>query len=119
MFDDDGAVLHMFTQHSDHAVIVFASEALGETPLRQYTGALGDRLAAQGQLTGSYFEDFRGAQSWVGTLQQADGARVQMRVVQVHGQVWRVRVRQSPPFGYTDALVRDLAGELWVTVTPR
>ena len=45
-----------------------------------------------------------------------DATRIQVRLLLMDGQVWRVMAIQSPPVDYTDDLVDVLAGRLWDTV---
>jgi uncharacterized RDD family membrane protein YckC len=118
--DEDGTVLHVFTEHTEHAVVLLASEAHGEATLAQYSRALVDRLGNQFELPGGQLGDFRGKASWFVTGEEKDGAaRVRLRVVEVHGKAWRVMAMQSPPAAYTDDLVQALEQGLWDTVTPR
>lgn len=115
----DGAPQHLFTQHSGHAVVLFAHDRVRSSALRQDAAALEDRLANRFELAESYFSDFRGRHSWVGKGQHKKGPeRVQLRIVEVDGRAWRVVAMQSPPAAYTDDLVRDLSGALWDTVLP-
>ncbi len=118
--DDDGTELHVFTEHTEHAVVLLAHEAHGEATLAQYSRALAERLAIQVELPGGETGEFRGKASWVATGEEKEGAaRVRMRVVEVHGEAWRVMAMQSPPAAYTDELVEALEQGLWDTVTPR
>lgn len=115
----DGAPQHLFTQHSGRAAVLFAHEQTGGRALRQDAQALADRLADRFELADSYFAEFRGRHSWVGRgLHKKGPERVQLRIVEVDGQAWRVVVMQSPPAAYTDDLVQELSGALWDTVTP-
>jgi len=119
-FDDDGSVLHVFTEHTEHAVLLLASEAHGDATIAQYTRALTERLAGQFALPGGQADDFRGKPSWVVTGEENHGAaRVRLRVVEVRGQAWRMLALQSPPAAYTDEVVRELDELLWDTVTAR
>ncbi|MFC0250515.1 RDD family protein [Massilia consociata] len=116
---DDGAVLYQFTQHSDHAFVLFASEEAGARTLREYTHELAGGLADGFDLEAGHFEDFRGEPSWVGAGEEKDGAaRVRLRVVLSGGKAWRVMVLQAPPVGYTDDLVHELTDTLWDSVAP-
>lgn len=118
--DEDGLVLHVFTEHTEHAVVLLAREAHGEATIAQYSRALVERLENQFALPGGQLEEFRGKSSWVVTGEEKDGAaRVRLRVVEVNGAAWRVMAMQSPPAAYTDALVLGLEQGLWDTVTPR
>lgn len=115
----DGAPQYLFTQHSGHAVVLFAYEAGGGRALRQDAQALEDRLADRFELAESYFAEFRGRRSWVGRgLHRKGPERVQLRMVEVDGKAWRVVAMQSPPAAYTDDLVDELSGALWDTVAP-
>ncbi|WP_288380070.1 RDD family protein [uncultured Massilia sp.] len=118
--DEDGAVLRVFTEHTEHAVVLLAREAHGDATIAQYSRALAERLANQAALPGGQLEEFRGKASWVVTGEEKEGAaRVRLRVVEVHGNAWRVMAMQSPPAAYTDDLVEALEQGLWDTVTPR
>lgn len=118
--DDDGTLLHVFTEHTDHAVVLLGAEAHGEATIAQYTRALTERLAGQFELPGGEVDEFRGKPSWVVTGEEKDGAaRVRLRVVEVNGKAWRMMAMQSPPAAYTDDVVRALDETLWDTVTPR
>jgi len=118
--DDDGAELHLFTEHTEHAVVLLAHEAHGDATIAQYSRALVERLAGEVELTGGQPEEFRGKASWVVMGQsKGGGARVRLRVVELHGKAWRVMVMQSPPAAYTCDLVEALEQGLWDTVTPR
>jgi hypothetical protein len=115
----DGRIQYLFTQHSGHAAVLFAYEAVRGSALRQDASNLADRLADRFDLAESYFADFRGRRSWVGRGQHRKGPeRVQLRIVEADGKAWRVVAMQSPPAAYTDDLVRELGGALWDTVVP-
>ncbi|MCC2973757.1 RDD family protein [Massilia sp. IC2-476] len=115
----DGAPQYLFTQHSGHAVVLFAYEAGAGRALRQNAQALEDRLADRFELAESYFAEFRGRRSWVGRgLHRKGPERVQLRIVEVDGKAWRVVAMQSPPAAYTDDLVAELSSALWDTVAP-
>jgi len=118
--DEDGTTLHVFTEHTEHAVLLLAAEAHGEATIAQYSRALVDRLETQFALPGGQPEEFRGKASWLVTGEEKGGAaRVRLRVVEVKGKAWRVMAMQSPPAAYTDELVQALEQGLWDTVTPR
>jgi len=118
--DDDGAELHVFTEHTEHAVVLLAHEAHGQATIAQYSRALAERLAGEVELSGGQLEDFRGKASWMVVGENREGAaRVRLRVVEVHGKAWRVMAMQSSPVAYTDDLVEALEQGLWDTVTPR
>ncbi len=115
----DGKVQHLFTQHSGHAAVLFAYDAVRGTALRHDAQTLVDRLSDRFELAESYFAEFRGRRSWVGSGEHKKGPeRVQLRIVEVDGKAWRVVAMQSPPAACTDDLVRELGVALWDTVLP-
>ena len=117
---EDGLVLHQFTQHSEHAVLIIASEDKGELSLAQHAGSFINRLSYEWRMRDGDLEDFRGQASWTATGEKDDGKlRIQVRLVQMGDRVWRVVAIQSVPMEYTDELVNDLTGKLWDTVVPR
>ncbi|MBQ5938961.1 RDD family protein [Massilia sp. AB1] len=116
---EDGLVLHQFTQHSDHAVVIIAPEDSGGMSLPQYAGEFTRSRSADWRMREGFLEDFRGQASWTAIGEQDDGKlRLQVRLVQKGGTVWRVVVVQSAPMEHTDELVNELTGKLWDTVVP-
>jgi len=115
----DGMVLHQFTQHSEHAVVILAAEEANDMSLEEYARAWTAQTMAEWRVPGGYFEDFRGHRSWIATGEQQGGIlRIKIRLVEVENKVWRVMTIQAPPLDYTDALVEELHGRLWDTVAP-
>ena len=116
---EDGVVVHQFTQHSEHAVVVIAPEDSGAISLAQYAGEFTRARSADWRMREGFLEDFRGQPSWTSIGEKDDGKlRLQVRLVQIGETVWRVAVVQSAPMEHTDALVDELTGKLWDTVVP-
>jgi len=121
--DDEGRRSWLFTQHSGHALVLLAYEDRTGQAFRHYAWALAERMAERMDhelpLPDGRFEHFRGRPSWSGAGEgRRAPLRVQLRIVQVDGQAWRVLVMQSPPAAYTDDLVQELQGTLWDSVIP-
>lgn len=114
---DDGMVLHQFTQYSEHAVVILSSEDAGDMSLPEYARAWTDTVSDSFKVPAGSFGTFRGMPSWTASGKRRDDAtRIQVRLLLMDGQVWRVMAIQSPPVDYTDDLVDVLAGRLWDTV---
>lgn len=121
--DDDDKRSWLFTQHSGHALVLLAYEDHAGQAFRYYARALAEHMAERMDhdlpLPGGRFEHFRGHPSWRGAGEgRREPVRVQLRIVQVDGQAWRVLALQSPPAAYTDDLVQELQGALWDSVIP-
>lgn len=114
---EDGLVLHRFTQHSEHAVLMITSEDSGGASLAQHAGGITSQLSQEWQMREGDLEDFRGHASWTSTGEKDEGElRIRVRLVHIGGRVWRVMAIQSVPMAYTDGLVDDLTDKLWDTV---
>lgn len=116
---EEGLVLHRFTQHSEHAVLIITSEDRDGMSLAQLAGGLTNQLSGEWRMQDGYLEEFRGQASWTTSGDRDDGKlRIQVRLVQMGDRVWRVVAIQSVPMEYTDELVNTLTGQLWDTVVP-
>jgi len=121
--DDEGRLCWLFTQHSGHALVLRAYEDRAGQAFRYYARALAEQTAERMEhdlpLPDGRFEHFRGRPSWSGAGEgRRAPLRVQLRIVQVDAQAWRILVMQSPPAAYTDDLVQELQGALWDSVIP-
>ena len=117
---DDGVVLHQFTQHSDHAVVILSAEDADGMSLAEYARSWNAGVADTFKVPAGSFGQFRGMPSWTAVgSHRKDAMRVQVRLVLVDGQFWRIIAVQSSPVAYTDDLVDALGARLWDTVLPR
>lgn len=114
---EDGMLLHQFTEHSGHALVIIAAEEADGMSLAQYVRAWTPGLADAFVVPGGEYGDFRGQPSWTVTGTGRDeNVRIKVRLVLADGKVWRLSVVQSPPVRLTDELADALGAQLWDTV---
>lgn len=121
--DEEGNRSWLFTQPGRHALVLLAYDDRAGPAFRHYARVLAERTAERMDhdlpLPDGRFEHFRGRPSWSGAGEgRREPLRVQLRIVQVDAQAWRILVMQSPPAAYTDDLVQELQGALWDSVIP-
>lgn len=115
----DGQQIYMFTERADRAVVILAVENAPGFTLDEYVQAFRKSTAANMRFAdgGRYFEK-SGKQTWQGSGDMVDSTsnRLNVQVVKVGDDFWRVVRIQTMPYEYSEQLVTQLQAELWSTV---
>lgn len=117
--NDDGQQINMFSERTDHAVVILVVEQAPGYTFDDYIRAFQKSTAANMRFSddGVFFEK-GGRQIWQGTGSQIDNTsnRLNVRIMQIDSAFWRVITIQTMPYGYSDPLVVPLQDALWGTV---
>lgn len=109
----------MFTERADRAVVILGVEHAPGFTLNDYVQAFRKSTAENMRFAdgGRYFEK-SGQQTWQGSGDMIDSTsnRLNVQVVQVGDDFWRVVTIQAMPYEYSEQLVTQLQAELWSTV---
>ncbi|MFJ7311545.1 RDD family protein [Pseudomonas sp. NPDC098747] len=112
--------IHMFSEQSEHSVVMFARELAGGYNLDNYVHMF--RQATSQTLhfanTGQYFVR-DGRQGWrgAGTIRtHKTDDRLSVEIMQYGAVFWRIVTIQAGPFGDSDDSVAQLSADLWRTV---
>lgn len=115
----DGQQIYMFTERADRAVVILGVEHAPGFTLDDYVQAFRKSTAANLRFAdgGRYFER-SGKQTWQGSGNMVDSTsnRLNVQVVKVGDDFWRVVAIQAMPYEYSEKLVTQLQAELWSTV---
>ncbi len=117
--NSSGQHISVFSEQTDHSVVVFAVENITGYTLRDYVAAFQKNSAATMQFSGNgnFFEK-DGRQIWQGSgfmVEKTDN-RLKLQITQIGHAFWRVVTVQAMPYDYTERLVAQLQTALWSTV---
>lgn len=118
MDNADGQKVHAFTEHTGHAMVVIGVEYLNAVSLHDYATAFS--MSSAGKMSfndGGKFYEQGGRAYWeaTGTMPEAVGTRLHVKIIKVDGAFWRQVTIQSKPFDLTDPLLEPLQSALWRT----
>jgi uncharacterized RDD family membrane protein YckC len=115
----DGQQIYMFTERADRAVVILGIEHASGYTLDDYVQAFRKSTAKNMRFAdgGRYFEK-SGKLTWQGSGDMIDSTsnRLNVQVVQVGDDFWRVVTIQAMPYEYSELPATQLQAELWRTV---
>lgn len=115
----DGQKIYMFSERSEHAVVILGVEHAPNYTLDDYIQGFKKNTAANMRFSdgGRYLEKF-GKQTWQGSGEMVDvtSNRLHVQVVRVGNDFWRIVQIQTMPYEYSDQIVKQLQDDLWKTV---
>jgi len=117
--NEEGQQIYMFSERTDHAVVILGTEQAPGYALDDYVRAFQKSMANNMRFSdsGRFFErDGRHTWEGSGSMIASPSNRLSVQVVQVGSAFWRVVTIQTMPYDYSDAMVRQLHGVLWSTV---
>ncbi|MDR0881065.1 MAG: RDD family protein, partial [Candidatus Adiutrix sp.] len=117
--NDDGQPVYMFSERTGHAVIILALESVSGFTLNDYVQGFQKNTTAHMRFSdGGRFSEKNNSPVWQGSGRMVDtsGSRLNVQIMQVGSDFWRVVTIQVMPYDYSDRLVAQLQAELWMTV---
>lgn len=115
----DGQKTLIFTEYTEHAMVVFGVEYSNTLTLNDYAVAFMQNTSKSMSFNdGGQIFEHGGRTYWdaTGTMLDVAGTRLHVRVTKVDGAFWRQVTIQSKPFDFTDPLLEPLQSALWRTV---
>lgn len=110
--------VYVFTEITDHAIIIFAAEDMQNVGFSAYIQAL---KKANGELLFSdggrfYARDGRDIWEGNGTMASDSTTRLNVQIAQYGSTYWRIVTIQAKPYSFSDKLVDQLRTSLWSTL---